>query len=250
MRKKIAAGNWKMYMDLSGAINLASNLANSKIPADVDVILGVPFIYLSSINEISKNNDRIYVSAQNCHFKNEGAYTGEVSPMMLNSIEIPYVILGHSERREYNNESPEMIKDKVRAALDNGLEVIFCVGEPLDIRKAGKESEFVKDQMKRSLSDLSVEDMRKIVIAYEPIWAIGTGETATPEQAQAIHKMIREYLKVQFGNEISEMMPILYGGSVKPANAKEIFGQPDVDGGLVGGASLEFESFSQIINSF
>lgn len=250
MRKKIAAGNWKMYKDNVGAKKLAGELAGFSIPEDVDVILGVPCLFLNSVNDIISENERISVSAQNCHFKNEGAYTGEISPMMLKSLEVPYVILGHSERREYNHETPEILKDKVRAALDNGLKVIFCVGESLDIRKAGTEDSFVKDQLKQSLSELSIEDMQNIVIAYEPIWAIGTGETATPEQAQSMHKIIREYLKEQFGSEISDITSILYGGSVKPSNAKEIFGQEDVDGGLVGGASLEFESFYQIINSF
>ncbi|MBK7095143.1 MAG: triose-phosphate isomerase [Saprospiraceae bacterium] len=250
MRKKIAAGNWKMYKNFEEAIELATSFANSEIPEDVTVILGVPFVYLKSVAVITAANKRIFISAQNSHDKNEGAYTGEVSPVMLKSMEIPFVILGHSERREYYNESPELLKLKVRAALDNGLKVIFCVGEPLLIRKAGNHEQYVKEQLKISISELSGDDMKNIVIAYEPIWAIGTGETATPEQAQEMHKMIRSYLNETFGQFVAKETSILYGGSVKPSNAREIFGQEDVDGGLVGGASLDFDSFYEIINAF
>lgn len=250
MRQKIAAGNWKMYKKFEDAIDLASSFANSAIPDNVRVILGVPHVYLKSVFTITNANSNISISAQNCHQLNEGAYTGETSPMMLASMEIPYVILGHSERREYFNETPELLKDKVLAALSNGLRVIFCVGEPLEIRKQGREENYVREQLRISLSELDNTQMEKIVIAYEPIWAIGTGETASAAQAQAMHKMIREYLGEIFGNGIAESTSILYGGSVKPSNAKELFGQEDVDGGLVGGASLEFDSFYQIINSF
>ncbi len=250
MRQKIAAGNWKMYKKFEDAIDLASNFANSSIPENVRVILGVPHVYLKSVFAITNANANISVSAQNCHQFNEGAFTGETSPMMLASMEIPYVILGHSERREYFNETPELLKEKVNAALANGLKVIFCVGEPLDVRKQGNEENFVREQLRISLSELDNTQMGKIVIAYEPIWAIGTGETATAEQAQAMHKMIREYLGEIFGKDIAQSTSILYGGSVKPSNAKELFGQEDVDGGLVGGASLEFDSFYQIIKSF
>ena len=250
MRKKIAAGNWKMYKNFEEAIDLASDITNSTVPDDVTVILGIPFVYLKSVEVIAAGNDRVFVSAQSCHEKNEGAYTGEVSPMMLRSMDIPYVILGHSERREYFNETPDLLAAKVRAALDNGLEVIFCVGEPLEIRKAGSQDQYVKEQLKASISKLSAEDMKRIVIAYEPIWAIGTGETATPDQAQSMHRMIRKYIGELFNDSVAQSTPVLYGGSVKPSNAREIFGQDDVDGGLVGGASLDFESFSKIINSF
>lgn len=239
-----------MYKKFDEAIDLATDIANSSIPQDVTVILGVPFVYLKPVSVITSANKNVCISAQNSHEKNEGAYTGEISPMMLKSLEIPYVILGHSERREYNNDSPELLKTKVRTALDSGLKVIFCVGEPLNIRKAGTHEQFVKEQLNISISGLSAADMENIVIAYEPIWAIGTGETASPEQAQEMHKMIRNYIDKLYGKKIAEEISILYGGSVKPSNAKEIFGQADVDGGLVGGASLEYNSFYEIINSF
>ena len=250
MRKKIAAGNWKMNTTFGEAVNLAKEIVDSQIPSDVTVILGVPCPYLNKINGLAKANDRVFVSSQNAHQELSGAYTGETSVQMLNSIDIPYVILGHSERREYNKETPELLKQKVRTALDNDMEVIFCCGESLDIRKSNKHEEYVKDQIKRSLSELSKSDMGKVTIAYEPIWAIGTGETASPQQAQDMHKSIRDYVKELFDEEVASNTPILYGGSVKPGNAKEIFGQEDVDGGLVGGAALKADSFIEIINSF
>lgn len=250
MRKKIAAGNWKMYKSMEGAIELASALADADVPADVRVILGVPFVYINKIKEITGNNKSIFVSAQNCHQKNEGAYTGEISPMMLKSLGLEYVILGHSERREYFGETPELLKEKIVTALQNGLNIIFCCGEPLDIRKAGNQEEFVRKQLSISLSGLTESDMKKITIAYEPIWAIGTGETATPDQAQEMHMMIRNFLKSAFSENTSNETSILYGGSVKASNAAEIFAKPDVDGGLVGGASLEYDAFNTIINSF
>lgn len=250
MRKKIAAGNWKMYKNFEEAIELATLFANSALPENVEVVLGVPFVYLKSVSVITAANKGIAIAAQNSHEMNEGAYTGEVSPMMLKTMDIPYVILGHSERREYNNETPEKLKSKVRAALDNDLKVIFCVGEPLDIRKKGNHKDYVYEQLDKSISQLSAVDMERVIIAYEPIWAIGTGETASPEQAQEMHNAIRKYFKSVFGEKIATQTPILYGGSVKPSNAKEIFGQDDVDGGLVGGASLDYQSFMQIINSF
>ncbi len=250
MRKKIAAGNWKMNMNYHEAMSLASAIANEQIPENVTVILGVPFIYLKEINELTAKNPNVWVSAQNVHQKDSGAYTGEISAPMLKSIDIPYVIIGHSERREYNCETPEILKDKVKIALENNLNVIFCCGEPLEIRKQGTHEDYVKDQIQKSLAGFASEDMEKITIAYEPIWAIGTGETATAEQAQAMHKSIRNYLNELFGKEVAGETSILYGGSVKPSNAVEIFGQADVDGGLVGGASLKVDSFAKIINSF
>ncbi len=250
MRKKIAAGNWKMNKNYDEAIELASSIVNAQVPEDVTVILGVPYIYLKEINEIASANPNVFVSAQNVHQKESGAYTGEISAPMLKSLDVPYVIIGHSERREYNCETPEILKEKVRIAIDNGLDVIFCCGEPLEVRKKNEHESYVKDQIEKSLAGLSEEDMKKITVAYEPIWAIGTGETATPAQAQAMHKAIRDYLKELFGERIAEETAILYGGSVKPANAVEIFGQEDVDGGLVGGASMKTDSFLDIIKSF
>jgi triosephosphate isomerase len=250
MRKKIAAGNWKMNKNYDEAIVLASSIADAKIPGNVTVILGVPYIYLKEINEIVKVNPNVFVSAQNVHQKESGAYTGEISASMLKSIDVPYVIIGHSERREYNCETPEILKEKVRIALDNDMDVIFCCGESLEIRKKNEHEIYVKDQIEKSLAGLSDEDMGRITIAYEPIWAIGTGETATPAQAQSMHKAIRDYLNELFGEKIAEETAILYGGSVKPSNAVEIFGQEDVDGGLVGGASMKADSFLDIIHSF
>ncbi len=250
MRKKIAAGNWKMNKTYDDAMGLATTIGNAKVPEDVTVILGVPYIYLKEINEITKENRGVYVSAQNVHQEESGAYTGEISAPMLKSIGIPYVIIGHSERREYNCETPEVLKKKVRTALDNNLDVIFCCGEPLEVRKKNEHEIYVKNQIEKSIAGLSSEDMKKLTIAYEPIWAIGTGETATPAQAQAMHKAIRDYLKELFGEKIADETAILYGGSVKPSNAVEIFGQVDVDGGLVGGASMDPDSFLKIIHSF
>jgi len=250
MRKKIAAGNWKMNKTFGEAVELAKGIAEQSIPSDVTVILGVPSLYLNKINGIAKSNDNVFVSAQNAHQELSGAYTGEISVSMLKSIDVPYVILGHSERREYNGETPELLKKKVRTALDNGMEVIFCCGESLEIRQSGKHEEYVNNQIEKSLSDLNSDDMSKVTIAYEPIWAIGTGETASPQQAQEMHKAIRANLVKLFNGEVAENTPILYGGSVKPSNAKEIFGQEDVDGGLVGGASMKVDAFVDIINSF
>lgn len=250
MRKKIAAGNWKMNKNYTEALDLAKGIAETDVPEDVTVILGVPYIYLQKLNEVTKANPRVFVSSQNAHQFESGAYTGEISASMLDSLEIPYVILGHSERREYNHETPELLKDKVRIALDNNLDVIFCCGEPLEVRKADEQESYVRNQVEKSLVGLSEDDMKRITVAYEPIWAIGTGETASPEQAQSMHKSIREFLVKLFGEKIANETPILYGGSVGPANAKEIFGQEDVDGGLVGGASMKIDSFVEIINSF
>ncbi len=250
MRKKIAAGNWKMNTNFEEAVQLAQSIADTNIPEDVTVILGVPFVYLQKIKGITNDNDKIFVSAQNCHQNENGAYTGEISATMLNSIEIPYVILGHSERREYFSETPLLLKDKVDIALKNGLNIIFCVGESLDIRKVGKHQAYVCDQIRQSLKGLTSEEMKSITIAYEPIWAIGTGETASPTQAQSMHKAIRQYIGELFDRKVAENISILYGGSVKPGNAREIFSMPDVDGGLVGGASLKADSFIDIIKSF
>ena len=250
MRKKIAAGNWKMNLDYNDALALAKQIADTEIPADVTVILAVPALYLNDINKIAGTNMQLFISAQNAHQKEYGAYTGEISAPMLKSMNIPYVIIGHSERRQYNCETPEILKEKTITALKYNLDVIFCCGEPLEVRKAGTHEEYVKNQLLDSLADLSVADMQKVTIAYEPIWAIGTGETATPEQAQDMHGFIRNVLAEMFDKETAENTAILYGGSVKPANAKQIFGMEDVDGGLVGGASLKADSFKDIIFSF
>ena len=249
-RKQIAAGNWKMNLSYDEAHSLIDALVSTNRPDDVVTILGVPHPYLQSAVAKVKGDQKIHISAQNAHEAENGAYTGEVSTDMLQSIGVGHVILGHSERREYQKESNELLKTKVDAVLEKGLVPIFCCGESLDIRKSGNHVEHVSTQLSDSLFHLSGADFGKIIIAYEPIWAIGTGETASPEQAQEMHAAIRALIAEQYNDDIAQACSILYGGSVKPANAKEIFGQADVDGGLVGGASLKAEDFLSIISSF
>ncbi len=247
-RKNIAAGNWKMNTTVSEGLELYKSLSTHDVPNDVTVIVGAPFIHLSKL--IDNKNESIKVAAQNCHFENSGAFTGETSPSMLADLGVDYVILGHSERREYFNEGNALLAKKLDAALANDLQVIFCCGEPLEIRKAGTQNAYVTTQLEEGLFHLESSQLKNVVIAYEPIWAIGTGETASPEQAQDMHAHIRSILADKYGEDASESISILYGGSVKPANAKEIFGQKDVDGGLVGGASLKADMFKDIIDSF
>lgn len=239
-----------MNTTYESGMELTKSISNVNIPSDVEVVLGIPFVFLKPAIDELANNDQVCVSAQNCHSEEGGAYTGEISVSMLDSISCPYVILGHSERRQYFNETSEMLAAKVDKAYAQSLKVIFCCGEPLEIRKAGTQNAYVSNQIKESLFHLLKEDMSKIIIAYEPIWAIGTGETASPAQAQDMHANLRSFIADKYGDEIANTIPILYGGSVKSANAKEIFGQDDVDGGLVGGASLDAEHFAKIINSF
>jgi triosephosphate isomerase len=250
MRKKIAAGNWKMFKTYDEALTLIKALHTKDIPADVECIVAPPYLYLKDFVDTTSQNQRLKISAQNCHEAAEGAYTGEISAPMLRSIGVPYVIIGHSERREQHAETSEVLKQKIRIALDNGIDPIFCCGEPLSIRKENGHIAYVTRQLTESLAGFSEAAVRRITIAYEPIWAIGTGETASPEQAQEMHAAIRAHLAVLFGEKLAESTPILYGGSVKPGNAREIFAKPDVDGGLVGGASLDADSFYQIITAF
>lgn len=214
-----------------------------------DVIIGTPFTHLASVAAAIDTN-KIGVAAENCADKEKGAYTGEVSAAMVASTGAKYVILGHSERRAYYHETPEILKTKVELALANGLTPIFCIGEVLEEREAGKHFEVVDAQIKGSLFDLSAEDFAKIVLAYEPVWAIGTGKTASPEQAQEIHAFIRSIVANKYGKEIADNTSILYGGSCKPSNAKELFSNPDVDGGLIGGAALKVSDFKGIIDAF
>lgn len=249
-RKQIAAGNWKMNTTISEGVELAQAIASAQRSDQTLTILGVPFTHIYLLQKKIKASSKILLAAQNCHHLKSGAYTGEISPTMLAAMKVPYVILGHSERREYNHEDNALLSLKLRAALDAGLKVIFCCGEALDIRKSGEHISYVKSQLAASIFHLSAQEMKNIVIAYEPIWAIGTGETASPAQAQEMHEAIRKMLLKQFGKRVAENTSILYGGSVKASNAKEIFGQPDVDGGLVGGASLNAAEFVQIINAF
>ena len=251
MRKKIVAGNWKMNMNLQDGIALAKEL-NETLKADkpnCGVVICTPFIHLASIAQFL-DQDIIGLGAENCADKEKGAFTGEVSAEMVKSTGAQYVILGHSERREYYKETPEILKEKVLLAQKNGLKVIFCIGESLAEREAGKQNEVVKAELEGSVFNLSEEDFRKIVIAYEPIWAIGTGKTATAEQAEDIHAYIRSIIAEKYGNAVAEDTTILYGGSCKASNAPELFAKPDIDGGLIGGASLKCADFKGIIDAW
>jgi triosephosphate isomerase len=249
MRKQIVAGNWKMNNGLSQTQSLITDLRNQTKTSDAEVMIAPSFTNLWSAFDTLRKDD-IEVIAQNMHFAEDGAYTGEVSAGMLKSIGIKTVILGHSERREYFNETDELLAKKVDAALAKGMRVIFCFGEELADRKAGNEEAVVGSQIKNALFHLGAAAFQNIVLAYEPVWAIGTGETASPEQAQDMHAFIRKTLADKYGAEVADSVSILYGGSVKPANAEEIFSKPDVDGGLIGGASLKAEDFFAIVNAF
>lgn len=251
MRKNIVAGNWKMNKTLQEGIALAKELnevlANER--PNCDVIICTPFIHLASVTPLV-DSAKIGVGAENCADKESGAYTGEVSAAMVASTGAKYVILGHSERRAYYHETPEILKEKVRLALANGLTPIFCVGEVLEEREAGKQNEVVYGQLAGSLFDLSAEDFSRLIIAYEPVWAIGTGKTATAAQAQEIHAYIRSVIADKYGKDVADSTSILYGGSCKASNARELFANPDVDGGLIGGASLKAADFKGIIDAF
>ena len=251
MRKKIVAGNWKMNMNLQDGIALAKEL-NETLKADkpnCGVVICTPFIHLASIAQFL-DQDIIGLGAENCADKEKGAFTGEVSAEMVKSTGAQYVILGHSERREYYKETPEILKEKVLLAQKNDLKVIFCIGESLEEREAGKQNEVVKAELEGSVFNLSEEDFRKIVIAYEPIWAIGTGKTATAEQAEEIHAYIRSIIAEKYGQAVADDTTILYGGSCKASNAPELFAKPDIDGGLIGGASLKCADFKGIIDAW
>ena len=251
MRKKIVAGNWKMNMNLQDGIALAKELnetlTNEK--PNCGVIICTPFIHLASIAQFL-NQDVIGLGAENCADKEKGAYTGEVSAEMVKSTGAGYVILGHSERRGYYAETPEILKEKVLLALKNGLKVIFCIGESLEEREAGKQNEVVKAELEGSVFNLTEEEFKNIIIAYEPIWAIGTGKTATADQAEEIHAYIRSIIADRYGKETADDTTILYGGSCKASNAPELFAKPDIDGGLIGGASLKAADFMGIINAW
>jgi triosephosphate isomerase len=251
MRTQIAAANWKMNLTLQQGEALLDAViaAPHQLAAHQQAVFAVPFPYLGMAQQKLGAKKNVFVAAQNCYSKKSGAYTGETSVEMLQSLGIRYVVLGHSERREYFNESNQFLAEKVDICLATGIRPIFCCGEPLSIREAGTQNEFVAKQLKESLYHLSAEQLKQVVIAYEPIWAIGTGKTATSAQAQEMHAYIRSQLAVQYGAETADAISILYGGSVKAANAVEIFCQPDVDGGLVGGASLIADEFVAIINA-
>lgn len=251
MRKQIAAANWKMNLTLQQAELLVDELMAQpyELTENRQVVLGIPFPYLTVIKNKITGRKNIFIAAQNCSDKKNGAYTGEVSAEMLKSIPVDHIIIGHSERREYFNEDHTLLAQKVNICLENGLQPIFCCGEPLPVRESGAANSYVETQLKESLFHLTDKQLTGFIIAYEPIWAIGTGKTASNEQAQEMHAHIRSVMAKQYGTAVAESISILYGGSVKGANATAIFGQHDVDGGLVGGASLVAPEFATIISS-
>lgn len=251
MRKNIVAGNWKMNNDLSESKKLVKGIkkAIKKNPLDnTRVIVAPTFVSLNAAVKRTKKSE-VEVAAQNMHQAESGAYTGEISAKMLKSVGVNIVILGHSERREYFGEADELLAKKVDAALENNMEVIFCFGEVLEDRKADKHFDVVESQIKNGLFHLQADAWKDIILAYEPVWAIGTGETASPEQAQEMHAFIRKIVEEKYDKKVAENVSVLYGGSVKPSNAQEIFSKPDVDGGLIGGAALNTDDFKAIIEA-
>ncbi|AMP99434.1 Triosephosphate isomerase [Pedobacter cryoconitis] len=251
MRKKIVAGNWKMNTDYAEGISLFSEIVNivrDEKKGDQLAIICAPFIHLNSLSKLG--GDVVKIGAQNCHQKESGAFTGEISAKMIKSIGCEYVIVGHSERRQYFAESDALLADKTNIALANGLTPIFCIGETLDERNNGNFFEILKGQLENGLFHLSPEDFAKVVIAYEPVWAIGTGLTATAAQAQEVHEFIRAEVAGKYGEAAAEETSILYGGSCTPKNAPELFAQKDIDGGLIGGASLKSRDFADIVKTF
>ncbi|MDY3363196.1 triose-phosphate isomerase [Riemerella anatipestifer] len=251
MRKNIVAGNWKMNKNFSEAKELMQQLSNytSTHTPNCKVMIAPPALYLTTAKDIFKNKE-VEVYAQDISEHESGAYTGEISVSMIASVNLDGSIITHSERRQYHGETDSHANRKVKALLDKGLTPIYCNGENLEERKSGKYLEVIKNQTQTALFTLTAEEIKKVVIAYEPVWAIGTGETATAEQAQEVHAFIRNMITEKYGKEVADEVSILYGGSVKPSNAKEIFSQPDVDGGLIGGAALNIEDFSKIIEAF
>lgn len=252
MRKKIVAGNWKMNKTAEDAKALLSEVVNmikDEVTSDVNVVLCPPALYLTTFRQYVTPGGKISLGAQNCHEKASGAYTGEISAPMLQSIGVEYVILGHSERRQYFGETNAQLAEKVNIALENGLTPIFCCGESRDLRENGDYDAFVKNQLTESLFHLSAETFGKVVIAYEPIWAIGTGLTATSGQAQDMHFELRRHIADQYGDVVAQDTSILYGGSANEKNAAELFAQPDVDGGLIGGASLKSREFTNVVKA-
>lgn len=252
MRKKIVAGNWKMNKLADEAVALTSelvNMANDELQGNVQVILCPPAIYLTTINKYIENTPNFAVAAQNCSDKDSGAYTGEISASMLKSIGVNYVLIGHSERRQYFGESNALLAAKVDSALAKGVSPIFCCGESLEQRQNEDFIGFVKNQLTESLFHLDETQILSVIVAYEPIWAIGTGLTASAEQAQEMHKALRAHLASKYGAAVAEEISILYGGSVSAASAPELFASPDIDGGLVGGASLKSREFTNIIKA-
>lgn len=251
MRKQIAAANWKMNLTFGEAKELIEKIFahDISVKENQQIIIAVPAPYLQVAKEMTEGKEGVFISAENIYPKKNGAYTGEISVDMLLSLGVKHTIIGHSERREYFNESNEFLKEKVDFCLQNAVTPIFCCGEALEVREENKQNEFVAKQIEESLFHLNSDELKRVVIAYEPIWAIGTGKTATSEQAQEIQQYIRTLIAEKYGQETADEISILYGGSVKAANAEELFSQPDIDGGLVGGASLVAEEFVAIIKA-
>jgi triosephosphate isomerase len=251
MRKQIAAANWKMNCTFQEGEKLMDDMleAGVALAGHQYALFAVPYPYLLMARSEVEEEMNYYVAAQNCHHKKSGAYTGEVSAEMLHSMNVNYCVVGHSERREYNGETNAILAEKVNLCFENYITPIFCCGEPLNIREAGTQNDYVAVQLKESLFHLPADKIKNIIIAYEPIWAIGTGKTASTAQAQEIHQYLRSVIATQYGEDIANEIPILYGGSVKANNAKELFGCTDVDGGLVGGASLVAADFIAIIKA-
>ncbi|HRP88473.1 MAG TPA: triose-phosphate isomerase [Edaphocola sp.] len=250
-RKKIVAGNWKMNKTLKEGKALVEGIMAEDINLrpDQEVIIAPPFIALEQTANLIKDKEGFYLAAQNCHQESSGAFTGEVSAQMLKSVGVDYVILGHSERREYFGETDALLAKKVDTVLKEGMKVIFCCGEPLQIREADTQNQYIQSQIEKGIFHLTANAMKNIVIAYEPIWAIGTGLTASDAQAQEMHAFIRSLFLAKYGAAIAENLSILYGGSAKPSNAAGLFAQNDVDGGLIGGSSLNAQDFVALINA-
>jgi triosephosphate isomerase len=247
MRRPIIAGNWKMNKNTGEAIELANAIKRALFEEQAcDIVLCPPHTALGDVAETIQDSN-IALSAQNCHWEDSGAYTGEVSVLMLKDLGCKYIIVGHSERRQYFGEDNQTVNKKVKAVLKEGLLPIMCIGERLEERESGKTFDVVRDHIEGGLKDISADDILKIIIAYEPVWAIGTGKTATPEQAEEVHKFIREKLSELYSGEIAALVRIQYGGSVKPENIEKLMKEPDIDGALVGGASLKADSFVKIV---
>ena len=253
MRKKIVAGNWKMNMDYASGLSLFSevlNMVNDEVRGDQEVVVCPPSLFVYSLAQLAKQNSRVSVGAQNSHQADSGAYTGEISASQIKSAGAEYVILGHSERRQYFGETNELLAKKTDAVLKNGLKPIFCIGETLEERNQNIHFQLIKEQLEQGVFHLLADEFAKVVLAYEPVWAIGTGLTATPEQAQEIHAFIRKEIAVKYGQEAADATTILYGGSCNAKNAPELFSQADIDGGLIGSASLKSRDFTDIIKAF
>lgn len=253
MRRKIVAGNWKMNLGYEEGISLFSEVANmvkDEVIGNQQIVVCSPFIHLHHLASLAKPGKQVAIGAQNAHQKESGAYTGEVSVKQLKSIGVEYVILGHSERRAYFNETNELLAEKIDAVLKQDLKPIFCIGETKEEREGEKHFDVIKEQLEQSLFHLQAEDFNNVVLAYEPVWAIGTGLTASPEQAQEVHAFIRKAIADKYSEDVSNSVSILYGGSCNPKNAPELFSQGDIDGGLIGGASLKSRDFIDIIKVY